>query len=172
MAVIPALINALVGALQELDIWKPLPTAADISHHLRSTAFIGNPNDAGGYLAVVTVASLAAAVVSRSSRKSLAVLTGLLVAGLLINQTLAAIMATTAGMIALLALVSWKRAAVAVIAIAIVLISAVAILPPLHDKKNSAVILGHSTPGMAVKRSSTGRPPSAATAPARAGCRA
>ena len=134
VAIIPALINALVGALQELDIWKPLPTPIDIPHHLRSTAFIGNPNDAGGYLAVVTVASLAAAVVSRSSRKSFAILTGLLVAGLLINQTLAAIIATTAGMIALLALVSWKRAAVAVIAVAIVLFSAFVILPPLHQR--------------------------------------
>lgn len=133
-AIVPALINAVLGALQELDIWTPLPTPADLPHHLRSTALIGNPNDAGGYLAVVTVASLAAAVVSRSSRKSFGILTGLLIAGLLVNQTLAAILALAAGMIALLALVSWKRAAVAVIAVAIVLTAAAAILPPLRQR--------------------------------------
>jgi O-antigen ligase len=133
-AVVPALMNAVVGALQEFDIWRPLPTPTDIWHHLRSTAFIGNPNDAGGYLAVVTVASLAAAVVSRTSRKIFGILTGLLVAGLLVNQTLAAILATTAGMIALLALVSWKRAAIAVVAVAILFTAAVATLPPLHER--------------------------------------
>src|SRR5688500_14629451 len=50
-----AMITTAVIAMQEYGIWQPFASAPDVPHHLRSTAFMDNPNVVGSYLALAAV---------------------------------------------------------------------------------------------------------------------
>jgi len=104
---IPAVINAIIGALQEFDIWQPFHAPPGVTHHQRSTALIGNPNDAGGYLAAAALAAVVGAIVNREYRRHFTVAAVLLTVGLIINQTLTALVAF--GVAALLAFAMRSR---------------------------------------------------------------
>lgn len=113
IAIVPAILNAAVGILQELDIWNPFNLPEDLPHHLRSTALIGNPNDAGGYLAAVALATLAAALVSKRHRILFTLAAVVLAIGLIVNQTLTGIAALLIAGLAMSALRSWRLFAAA-----------------------------------------------------------
>jgi len=134
LPLLAAAFNAAVVILQELNVWMPFGTRPDVRHHLQCTAFIGNPNEVGSYLAVAALVCMAAAFADAARRRWFAAGAALLVAGLVASQTLTAFAAFIAGMIALFALVSWKHALrVALIAglAAIVLVATVA---PLRQR--------------------------------------
>ena len=134
VVIVPAIINAAVGMLQEFDLWHPFDTPENLPHHQRSTALIGNPNDAGGYLAAIALASLAAAIVTRP-RRVFVTTTILLVPALIVNQTLTAIVA-----FALAALVmigfrsSWRRTAIGALVVVALFAITVAAFPPLRQR--------------------------------------
>ena len=134
---IPAVINAIVGALQEFDIWQPFHAPPEVTHHQRSTALIGNPNDAGSYLAAAALAAVVAAIASREYRKPFGVAAAILMVGLLINQTLTAIVACGVAALVAFCIRSWKRALVAAIAALLIVAIAVVVFPPLRQRANN-----------------------------------
>lgn len=121
---VPAVINAIVGALQEFDVWQPFQTPANITHHQRSSALIGNPNDAGGYLAAAALAALAGSIVSREYRRAVVIAAVALIAGLFVNQTLTAIIAFAIAALVMAAMRSKTKA----IAAAVVGLAAIALV--------------------------------------------
>jgi VanZ family protein len=128
--------NAVVDILQELNIWMPFGTRPDVRHHHQCTAFIGNPNEVGSYLAVAALACMAAAVADAARRRWFAAGAALLVAGLVASQTLTAFAALIAGTIALFALVSWKHALRAVAVAGVIAIVLVFTIAPLRQRAN------------------------------------
>jgi O-antigen ligase len=131
---IPAIANAVLGALQEFDVWNPFLAPWGVTHHQRSTALIGNPNDAGGYLAAVTLAALAAAVATRQYRKLFVIAAVVLSLGLLVNQTLTAIVAFAAAALLLAAMRSRLGALSGALLLLIVILIATAVIPPLRQR--------------------------------------
>ncbi|MGZ7042542.1 MAG: O-antigen ligase family protein, partial [Thermoanaerobaculia bacterium] len=131
---IPAAINAILGAMQEFNIWNPFLAPPGVTHHQRSTALIGNPNDTGGYLAAVALASVAAAVSTKQYRTAFTSAAILLTAGLLINQTLTAIVAFAAGALLLAAMRSWRNATRGTLLALLVIAFAVMTFSPLRHR--------------------------------------
>jgi O-antigen ligase len=134
IAIVPALINALVGTLQELDIWNPFNLPAELPHHLRSTALIGNPNDAGGYLAAIALAALAASFALRNRRVLFAAAACVLTIGLIVNQTLTGIVALLVAAMAMLALRSWRVFAAGALTTIVVIFIATLVFSPLRER--------------------------------------
>jgi O-antigen ligase len=132
--IIPAAINAILGALQEFNVWQPFLSQESVTHHQRSSALIGNPNDAGGYLAAVALASVAAAASTRQYRTAFTGAAILLTIGLLINQTLTAIVAFAAGALLLAAMRSWRNASRGALLALLVLMLAVISYSPLRRR--------------------------------------
>ncbi len=130
--IIPATINAILGALQEFSVWNPFLAPEGVSHHERSTALIGNPNDAGGYLAAVALASVAAAAATRQYRTAFTTAAVVLTFGLLINQTLTAMVAFAASALLLAAMRSRRAALAGTLAALLILIIATALFAPLR----------------------------------------
>ncbi len=162
--------NAVVDILQELNIWMPFGTRPDVRlHHHQCTAFIGNPNEVGSYLAVAALACMAAAIADAARRKWFAAGAVLLVAGLVASQTLTAFVAFIAGAVALFALVSWRhalRVAMVAAAVAIVLVFTVAPLQQrakqmsrqLSARKYNAFLTDRLTPFVAASLMTIDRP--------------
>ena len=134
---IPAVVNTVVAALQEFSIWQPFQAPPGVTHHQQSTALIGNPNDAGCYLAAGALAAIVAAIASREYRKAFAAAAAVLAIGLLINQTLTAILAFGIAMFVAFAVRSWRRAIVAAVATVIVVVLAIAFYPPLTQRAHN-----------------------------------
>jgi hypothetical protein len=133
LVVLPLLaagINAIVDILQELNIWMPFGTRPDVRHHHLCTAFIGNPNEVGSYLAVAALTCMAAAIADQARRGWFAAGAVLLTAGVIASQTLTAFAALVAGTFALFALLSWKHAfRVAAVAVIVAIVLAVTVQP-------------------------------------------
>jgi len=127
---VPAVINAIIGALQEFNMWELFRAPAGVTHHQRSTALIGNPNDAGGYIAAAALAAVVGAIVNREYRRHFTAAAALLTVGLIINQTLTALVAF--GVAALLAFAMrsrWKALVAAGVALMIIAVTSVAFAP-------------------------------------------
>jgi O-antigen ligase len=161
--------NAVVDILQELHVWMPFGTRPDVRYHQQCTAFIGNPNEVGSYLAVAALACMAAAIADAARRRWFAAGAMLLVAGLVASQTLTAFVALIAGMVALFALVSWKlalrvAAVAAVVAIALVLIvaplrvRATQMANQLRARQYNAFLTDRLTPFVAASLMAADRP--------------
>jgi O-antigen ligase len=125
-----ATVNAIVDILEELNLWMPFPPKPELTHHFQCNAFIGNPNEVGSYLAVGTLACLAAAIADRARRTWFGIAAVVLTAGVVASQTLTALMALVAGAIVLFALISWKHA----LAVAVTPLLIVACVAPLRDR--------------------------------------
>jgi O-antigen ligase len=122
--------NAIADILEELNLWMPFPPKPGLTHHLQCNAFIGNPNEVGSYLAVATLACLAAAIADRDRRKWFAIGALVLSAGVVASQTLTALIALIAGAFVLFALISWKHA----VSVAVAALLVVACLAPLRNR--------------------------------------
>jgi O-antigen ligase len=115
-----AAINAVLVTLQEYSIYNPFKTHQNLTAHLGATAFIGNPNIVGSYLALVAVILVAAAIAVRGLRRAWYILGALLaIGGVLVSDTETAVVALAAGLGLVAIGSSWKRA----IALGIVLIA-------------------------------------------------
>lgn len=126
--------NAVVGILQELHVWMPFGENADVRHHLQCSAFIGNPNEVGSYLAIAALVAMAAAAADRARRAGFAAVAVVLVAGVIASQTLTALGALIAGAFALFALVSRRHALRVAVAAALVVVLLVLAVAPLRQR--------------------------------------
>jgi len=132
----PAVANAAVYILQELEIWSPFATNREIESHLRRTALIGNPNDVGSYFIVPALVAAALAFSQRRWRAAWAAAAAFLVAGCVVTHTVAAIGAVAVALAVMftLRLRSWSRMAIAFAALAAVGVGVVAAYPPLRAR--------------------------------------
>jgi O-antigen ligase len=118
---IPAILNALVLLLQELQLWEPFTYTVQLPERLRRTGYIGNPDDVGMYFAPVAIAAVAVLLSARGWLRVLATATAIAsIAAISISQTLTAFGALAAGL-ATLALVALRKKAPVALAVLVVL---------------------------------------------------
>lgn len=114
-------INAIVVILQELKIWTPYQPAPDVDTHMGSVALLGNPNDVGTYLVAPALAAIVLAVIANGKRRWIyAVVSLLLIAGIVASATRTAIIAFVIALV-VFALTHSRRMAIAVIAVLLIL---------------------------------------------------
>jgi len=101
---IPGLINACLLLLQAFEIWNPWVFEEGMGRRLMWNGLLGNPNDVGAYLAVVTLFAIALSATTKSWLYL--VIAGVTGAALLATETLTAILALSAALIAMAIL--WK----------------------------------------------------------------
>jgi len=100
LLLIAASINSVFVSLQEFGVWNPFAFPPDLEPHMKSSAFIGNPNDVGAYLVVPGLAAVVAAVAAVNRRRWFYVLLALVIGGgLIASGTRTALMAYAAGLI-------------------------------------------------------------------------
>ena len=129
-----AALNAALGVVQELDLWMPFGRQSGVSHHQQCTAFIGNPNELGSYLAIAALTAAAAAHAFRDRRRFLVPLALFLACGVAFSQTLTAMIALVAGVVTLFAILSWRKTAVLALAIAALAVVVVLAASPLRRR--------------------------------------
>lgn len=113
---IPAIVNAIVLALQVAHFWQPFRYTIELPERLRRTALVGNPDDVGMYFTAVIVAAAALAVGARGRVRLAGAVTALVgIASLIATQSLTAIAAAAAGLAALVLLLLRRKAIIAVI---------------------------------------------------------
>jgi O-antigen ligase len=134
-----AVANALVALMQELNLWMPFGSNPDVAHHLQCTAFIGNPNELGSYLAVAALACVAATAAGERRRRWFAIAAAALVVGLLATQTLTAIIAFAAGCAAMVMMLPRRRAVAIGASAAALAIILVALFTPLRQRAANMV---------------------------------
>jgi O-antigen ligase len=134
LLVVPALANAVLTCLQELDIWNPFTFEPFFLHHAKSSGLIGNVNDVGAYLIVPTIVAIVAVIINRKDRRALVPAAVVLVCALILNQTLTALVAFATGAlaIALMTLPGRRKLVAAIFAVLIVL--TFAFFPPLRRR--------------------------------------
>ena len=149
---LPALVNAAIVLLQELKIWNPLIESALRARHEATTGLLGNPNDAGSFLAPVVIAAAAAALAARRWQRfviSVLVFAACAVA-LILTQTRAAIGATTVGLV-MIAMLMWRRRALLVAtAVLILAVLAAASYRPLLNRLQGRISLATFASGRMV----------------------
>lgn len=96
----PAVVNAVLVVLQALDVWEPYGIAVPGSDRYGNVGLIGNPNTAGTYLLVPTLAALAATLTLRRWRALFGAVTIVLLAGLFLAQTITVMFGLTVALVA------------------------------------------------------------------------
>jgi O-antigen ligase len=129
-AIIPAVANGALVLLQESDIWNPFYRGRSLEH-LYHSALIGNPNDVGTFLVAPTVAGFALIFADKSRRAVSVIVTLLLVASMVANHTLTALVAMAVGFVAVIFVISRKSAIAVAIFLALAGLALVRLYPPL-----------------------------------------
>lgn len=131
MVAVAVVVNTAIAALQAYGIWQPIEMRKEIQGHLKTTAFIGNPNEVGSYLALAGVILLAAAMKAPPIRRRLYGATFIVsIAGVLISQTRTAMIALAFGVLFLAGRRSLRAAFMVVVIGAIAIASAAALRLP------------------------------------------
>ncbi len=90
----PAAVNSIIAVITAITGWHPL-----VDHpYDRAFGLLGNPNDLGAYLVVPALAGVTLSTLARDRRWRYALLSCLLVGGLLASQTLSALAAFSVGL--------------------------------------------------------------------------
>lgn len=97
----PALVNAVIAILQQREIWSPFRFAPDTPPQMKVTALIGNPNDAGTYLAGPVLIAVVCAVTIRKWRWVYVTAAVVLLLGLMSTGTATAIIGCGVGLAAI-----------------------------------------------------------------------
>ncbi|HEX2123501.1 MAG TPA: hypothetical protein VHL59_17855, partial [Thermoanaerobaculia bacterium] len=121
-ALAPAVVNAVVAFLQSIEVWSPIELGAVTDPRLRTTAFLGNPNDVGSFFVLPAIAAVAAALAWRNL-KWLYVLAVIAVAGVVAAQSITSMIALACGLgtaIFTPAAKRFRRAGMAVLAVLVV----------------------------------------------------
>ena len=132
---LPGLINATIVVLQAARIWNPWIFPPEITGRLTHNALLGNPDDAGVYLAVPMLFAFALTLVSRGIRVAVYLVAALiLAAGVVATQTLTAAAAVLVAVP--LMLVLWRRRAGIILALAsvTVVLCVVVFYAPIRDR--------------------------------------
>ena len=144
--IIPALVNVVLVILQEAKIWNPFRLHSFIftNPHLATTGLLGNPNDVGMLLALTALAAVTAAVVmhGRERWQWISVATALVI-GLLVSQTMTAIVAFGMAFVVLLVRMSPRKAAILVIPALMLALVAVLAYQPLRNRVGYLVYSAH-----------------------------
>ena len=153
---VPAvLINVVLLALQEYGVYQPfLPGSQRIPHHLSSTALLGNPNIVGTYMGLVAVVFAATATRTAGRRRWWQGFGAVCaVVGVIVSQTRTAMIALIVGLLIIAVGRSWKRAALAVAAVVVLLVLGAAFRLPVVrrllevPRLASTAGLGYATSG-------------------------
>ena len=112
LALVPGVVvNTLLAALQEYQIWNPFRFAYEGWDHLNTTGLIGNPNDIGGYLALCAVVLLMASASLEGWLRWISVAAGVIaILGVFVSQTRTAALALVAAAAYVALRRSWKLA--------------------------------------------------------------
>lgn len=120
LLLVPAVINAMVAILQRTQIWSPFVTNVDYSARLRTTAFLGNPNDIGWAMVAPLLVAATLASVSRTHRWLALTVVVLLGAAIVASETVGAVAGAAAGLFTLLVVTRrWWIVAALVVLIAL-----------------------------------------------------
>jgi O-antigen ligase len=125
-------VNALLAIAQATTFWNPFHFPENLPAHIRTTALLGNPNDVGAYLMILSLAAVAAAIVSK--RWPYWLVAGVLIAGLLAAQSLAAIGGFVAGLLALAFLASRRAGSIVLAATLLATLVPFIVFPPLRNR--------------------------------------
>ena len=144
-ALFPAAINGLIVTLQEMDLWRPIALEQYADRHLSSTGLMGNPNDAGTLLAAAGLAAVTLLLLSKGRLRALsAVLSLLIISGLVASQTLTAILAFAAGLFVLLPLIYRKQAMRMILILILLVVSFFSLFPPAARRVSRLVAFAAS----------------------------
>lgn len=133
---IPAVLLALLGLLQALDVWEPLGLLGGVSERMAVTSLAGGAFDLAAYLLLPALLAQERAL-RTSGRRRLAwgVAGAILAACLLATQTVAVLAAFLAGVTVFWWMVLPRRRALqAVAAIVVLAIAALALVGPLRSR--------------------------------------
>jgi len=133
-----ACLNSLLVCAQESGLWNPFVFQADLEPHMKSSAFLGNPNDVGAYLIVPALACAIAARIARNRRRQIyAVLAVVIAGGVIATGTRAAIAAYVFGLIVFAFSRRPRQTAVAVALAALVVATIFATQPSTPSRVRS-----------------------------------
>ncbi len=130
---VPAIANATLLLLQAFDVWNPWVFPEDLYFRAKKIAFLGNPDDAGVYLAAPALFAAALALTANRWRAAYGLIWFYLTTAMLATETLTAIGGYTVALIALV--VVWKpRAGVLAIASVPVVIMVLMLFGPARER--------------------------------------
>lgn len=123
-----AVVNTLVALLQRLQVWTPFTFQEGLTVRARITAYLGNPDDVGVYLLLPTIAAAVLAVVTSGRARILCgAVALLLMGGLVVTETLTALIAFAVALVVLIFRLS-RRAVFGVALGAVVLVALLFVL--------------------------------------------
>jgi O-antigen ligase len=125
-------VNALLAISQATAFWNPFSFAADVPAHIATSALLGNPNDVGAYLMLVSIVVTSVAIVSKQWLWR--VVLAILIAGLLATQSFAAIGGYIAGLLVIAFLASRRAGWIVVAATLLAILIPFAVVPPLRGR--------------------------------------
>jgi O-antigen ligase len=138
---VSAVCNAFVAIYQRKQFYNPFVFPENTPQRIQTTALVGNPNDVGTYLLFPLLAAAALLFVLRGLPLAAAALTtAVLGVGMLVTETLTAIIAAGAAMIVLLIVATRRRMRVAAF-IAVAVVIATMAFPPLRKRVTTVVEL-------------------------------
>ena len=129
---VPGVVNAVLLLLQATRVWNPWTFEPEMPERLMLNALLGNPNDAGAYLAAVALFAFAMFL---DSRRIVYALTALVAsAALVASETLTAIAALALAFIVMLLMLRRRGAVVLALAGPLILIGALLFHPPTNQR--------------------------------------
>jgi len=130
-----AIANSVLAILQETKIWNPIPAReAGLAPHLYTSGFIGNPDDLGGFLVVAALVAMALVVVRRKGRVLMLLCLVVILGGLAAAQSMAAFLATGAGLLVMSWMHSRKTFAASITIVVAGAVIATSLLPTVRMK--------------------------------------
>lgn len=136
LVMIPALLNAIVAAIQEWTRWRPIELEElEYDRHLNTTGLMGNPNDVGTLLVGPILLALACLLAIRGRmRFPMTIVMLILITGLLASGTLTALVATAVGVLVMTAVVSWRKAAVGAATLFVIALLTLTLYKPMAER--------------------------------------
>lgn len=128
IVLIPAAANAIIAVLQSTQIWYPWAVDPRVPMRVRTTGFIGNPNDLGSYLVLPALAAFAAGLTWRRHRWLL-IVAMVLVAGIASAQSVTPFIALFAGVFVMAVTSRTRGVRLVVIGAAIAILAAASLHP-------------------------------------------
>jgi O-antigen ligase len=129
---VPGVANAILLLLQASRVWNPWTFEEGMPERLMRNALLGNPNDVGAYLAVVTL--FAVAMFAASRRWYYLPVIAITGAALLATETLTAIAALTVALMAMLIVARPRLGTLVALIAPPVLLAVLLLYPPTHAR--------------------------------------
>lgn len=116
---VPALINVIVLVLQFRHVWSPVPLPDGYPPRQRNSGLLGNPDFLASYLVAPALACIAAAIAFRERRLWYGGAAALFLGGIVLTESMTALIAVSCGIVAAAAMTNWRRAAAALVILAL-----------------------------------------------------